>query len=235
MVYMGGKFRIAKDIVRVMSSLTSHRLVVEPFCGGCAMTAALCAAGYRVSASDGNRDIVAMWKHAMDGGAMPGIVTETDYAEAMANEDYGPTRGFVLTACSYGGKYKGGYARGNRNYAACGVTAVTRDVRAMKGRASFAHGDYKHVDPRDCALYCDIPYGKAAEYQHHFIKDEFIEWAIGTHPSVDVFVSEWSMPEPFVQVWEKDHFSKLNNQNDGMTSNTERLYVLRRGTETHEG
>jgi len=64
-----------------------------------------------------------MFKSLQNGWIPPTIVTEEDYTNAKKNQDEEPhVAGFVGFACSFAGKYWGGYARdskggGEGNYA----------------------------------------------------------------------------------------------------------------------
>ena len=143
----------------------------------------------------------------------------------MADENHGPNRGFILFGCSYGGKYKGGYARGDRRYAECASNAIARDLPYLRDKVTFECRPFNSEIPRDGMVYCDPPYGKATGYSGRYDKRDLLSWIDSIPMTVPVFVSEWDMPEGYAEVWSQPHFSKLNNQNRGMTGNTERLYM----------
>ena len=86
-------------------------------------------------------------------------------------------------------------------------------------------GDYRAVEiPVGAVVYCDIPYRGTAEYvAGTFDHDAFYEWALSrTFP---VYVSEYSMPSEFTEVWSVTHRSILSSSaNNGVT---ERLFCNR--------
>ena len=66
--------------------------------------------------------------------------------------------------------------------------------------------DFAEVEiPSDSVIYCDPPYREKGGYRKakHFNHVRFYEWAL-SH-TVPVFVSEYEMPEDFVEVaaWKK--------------------------------
>ena len=61
--------------------------------------------------------------------------------------------------------------------------------------------DFAEVDiPSDSVVYCDPPYRGTGDYHKakHFNHERFYEWALSQ--TVPVFVSEYAMPEDFVEV-----------------------------------
>ena len=61
-------------------------------------------------------------------------------------------------------------------------------------------GDYQAVSiPEGAVVYCDIPYrGTDCKSYNGFNHERFYEWA---QDRDDVFISEYSMPEPFVEIF----------------------------------
>ena len=88
--------------------------------------------------------------------------------------------------------------------------------------------DYQDVPiPENSVIYCDIPYkgtnkyaGKGRDFDH----DRFYEWAL--RQTVPVYVSEYAMPEDFVEVaaWEKRCTMKSAEH---ALRTTEKLFVPR--------
>ena len=83
-------------------------------------------------------------------------------------------------------------------------------------------GDYRAVDiPAGAVVYCDIPYRGTSEYvAGAFDHDAFYEWALSR--PFPVYVSEYSMPSEFTEVWSVSHRSIFSSSaNKGVT---ERLF-----------
>lgn len=87
--------------------------------------------------------------------------------------------------------------------------------------------DYRDVVvPRGATVYADPPYSHTEGlYVRGFDHEAFYEWLRGV--GFPVFVSEYSMPEDFLCVGEKDLFVHLSATNN-RSRRTERIYVHRR-------
>ena len=86
-------------------------------------------------------------------------------------------------------------------------------------------GDYRAVDiPAGAVVYCDIPYRGTSEYvAEAFDHDAFYEWALSR--PFPVYVSEYSMPSEFTEVWSVSHRSILSRSANNCV--TERLFCNR--------
>ena len=104
------------------------------------------------------------------------------------------------------------------------ATAFTNEE---KKRLTIGSVDFAEVEiPSDSVIYCDQPYRgtecyrKAKDFNH----DRFCEWAL--RQTVPVFVSEYAMPEDFVEVssWQKS--CKMKPTSNSLRT-TEKLFVPR--------
>ena len=87
--------------------------------------------------------------------------------------------------------------------------------------------DYAEVGiPSDSVVYCDPPYRGTSSYYKakRFNHDRFYEWAL--RQTSPVFVSEYAMPEDFVEVasWQK---RCTMSQTSNSLRTTEKLFVPR--------
>ena len=225
MQYLGGKAKLAKHLVSAIAEAEPDiTTIAEPFCGGAWMTTEL-AKHYQVVASDAHEDLILMWQAVMDGWTPPDTVSEDLYQRAKIM-DASPLRGFVGFACSFGGKWFGGYARNRTgyNYAAAAQRSVLKKKVVMNNHVSFVCADYKeaYVESSD-AVYCDPPYAGTTGYSvKAFDHEEF--WAVmdSWTTNVPVFVSEKTAPDGWTCVWEKDYTRSLRATNS--TSYTEKLF-----------
>lgn len=93
--------------------------------------------------------------------------------------------------------------------------------------------DYRAVlIPEDAVIYCDIPYsstncGKYDGFDH----DAFYAWA---ESKTNIFISEYSMPEPFVEVASIDKVV-LSTANGSTSKAKEKLFTNRRTLEMYGG
>lgn len=96
-----------------------------------------------------------------------------------------------------------------------------------KQRLTIGSVDFAEVEiPSDSVVYCDPPYRGTEGYRKAkgFSHDRFYEWAL--RQDVPVFVSEYAMPEDFVEVaaWQK--CCKMKPTSNSL-STTEKLFVPR--------
>lgn len=200
MRYVGGKYRIRKELAAYLESVREGRAFVEPFCGGANITAEM--TGPRI-ASDLCADVVMLWKAAADGWEPPISVSEAEYnaARDIPSSAY---RGFVGFGCSFGGKFFGGYARsGTRNYAMNAHNSILKKAKNLRG-VSFSCGPYQSLSPRDGLVYCDPPYANTTQgysstsFDSARFWNTMLEWS---NQGNTVLVSEYSAPDFCREVW----------------------------------
>ena len=79
-----------------------------------------------------------------------------------------------------------------------------------------------HIEPNS-VIYCDIPYKNTKKYCHNeFDYDKFYEWCKGKK---NLFVSEYSMPPEFIEVWSKKHKSFMSATK--VADSVEKLFTLK--------
>lgn len=227
MRYLGGKTRIAKRLAAVIDRTRRRgQRAWAPFCGGLSMSTALLSGG-PVRSTDANPALIAMYAAVQLGWDPPESVSEADYGGARNLPDSDPMKAFCGFCAAFGGKYFGGYARGEgRNWAAEGRRSLLRDLPRL--------APVECVDFLACApgatpdiLYLDPPYAGTTAYAGapSFDSSAFAvrceEWSLHT----DVFVSEYAFPVGRC-VWEH---TQLKRAGVGPgASATERLYHLPR-------
>lgn len=84
--------------------------------------------------------------------------------------------------------------------------------------------DYREVEiEKDSIIYCDIPYKNCAKYVNNdFNHDEFYDWA---RKQNNIFISEYSMPDDFKVVGERNIKGILSSTSNDKTV-TEKLFTL---------
>jgi DNA adenine methylase len=229
MQYLGGKTRIAKQIV---AQLPDAKCVWEPFCGGLNMTLELAKRYEFVGASDLHPGPIALGQALKDGWQPPIEVSREDWYAAKLLPDTDPRKAFIGFGCSFGGKWFGGYAKddpahGSYFAGACG--AFCERLRPLTTRIAFARLDFMTQTPQPGIplIYCDPPYAGTTGYETgDWDPDAFWarcrEWvAQGSR----VFVSEYSGQG--LLVWEgKPRKSSMNKGETGAVTVTERLYEV---------
>ena len=165
MHYLGGKTRIAKEILPlILSDRKEGQYFVEPFCGGCNVTDKVL--GNRI-ANDSNQYLIAMFE---------GLVSGKNYPEKISRELYDDVRmclrsgsgkydpgfiGWVGFMASYRAKFFGGYSGdsvGNKSkpryFIPEAIRNVMRQIPKLQG-VEFRSGDYKNLRiPDESLIYC---------------------------------------------------------------------------------
>lgn len=223
MHYLGGKSRLGGKIaLELRSRRQSLQNVLEPFCGSCWVTQHIYPGA--IMASDICEPLIMLHNAVQRGWEPPDFITESEYAElqhAYNDGEISAIMGFVGFACSWGGKWFGGYARGdtNRNYCREAKESLLKRHKFLK-KVIFEYRNYKNIDPRGCLIYCDPPYRGTTGYG-------IDEWDSPTFWEImrvwsrvnTVIISEYTAPRDFKIIWEHEHFTSV-----GSGKTTERLF-----------
>jgi DNA adenine methylase len=209
MQYLGGKSRIAKQLVNFMSlERESNMTWIEPFVGSAKVISLV--GGHRIG-SDINHEMIALFKALQNGYEPPGEVSEEFYNEVKQNQDQYPDhlKAFLSIGCSFGAKRWDVYARNNKgyNYALTSKNSLNR-LRPLIQDVEFLCSDYKDLKvPSNSLIYCDPPYKGTSGYGFHFDHEEFYQWCRDKVKQGHlVFVSEYQAPDDFQCVWSKKTF-----------------------------
>lgn len=236
MKYMGSKRRLAKELVPIlMAKHKKDMWYIEPFVGGCNMMEHIPAK--KRFGSDSHEYLIAMWIGLRDGTFNPPtLVTEDEYKDIRENKNkYDPALvGYVGFSMSFGGKWFGGYRRdvagqqGNiRNMET--QSRLRRDsillqLQKLKD-VRFVHKDYNSLwIPRGSTVYCDPPYFGTTKYKDDFDHDKFWNWVRFVSITSTVYVSEYTAPDDFVCLWQKE----VNNtlvKDTGSKQGIEKLFI----------
>jgi len=234
--YMGSKNRIAKHILPIiLKDRKPGQIYYEPLVGGANLIDKV--DGERVGA-DSNKYIAAMWFHLSNGWVMPENVDKDLYKHIKNNkhEYLNHVVGWVGIACSYSGKWFGGFAgkvetkSGLRDYQAEAVANVKKQIPGIIG-VEFIHSHYKDLEIKPYSIiYCDPPYANTTKYKDDFNHAEFWQWCRDkANRGHQVFISEYNAPNDFVCLWEKEVKSSLSaNGKSGSNKNSvERLFTYK--------
>jgi DNA adenine methylase len=248
MHYLGGKFRIRKQVAAAIQPFVTERYF-EPFCGS-AWVGELIQAPVRVF-SDSHPELIALWNAVLLGWHPPEHVSEQEYGRLKDGGGPPHLRGFVGFGCSYSGKWFGGYARNSRgdNYAgqaSRSLVSRTGGERNYAGNArnqligrsgNFANSHFLNFDYRDIfsllrpgdVAYCDPPYRGTTRYKGvgDFDHDEFWSHCRATAQSgVHLFISEYSAPKDFKCALEIPTRTGIRTNERSAQDRVERLFTL---------
>lgn len=236
MQYFGGKQRISTQIARFIDSVHTHTHThyVEPFCGSCNVASKVNIQNKILN--DKNPYLIAMFKSLQNGWIPPEIVTENDYYIAKQNQDIEPhVAGFVGFACSFAGKFWGGYARDGKdvnsgNYALRGKNSILNKMKTLMN-AEFTCSDFLDLDYNNCLIYCDSPYKDTTPYYKkilgEFPYDEYIKWVQEQSKKNIVLVSEYkhNVPQHVNIVLEIPSKTSIRDKSGNVIETVEVLYT----------
>ena len=231
MKYMGSKSRIAKYILPIMlAERKPDQWWVEPFVGGANMIDKV--NGNRIGADCDQNVINALLTIRDCVHLLPKDKTEfseKDYHELRQSDLY-PHKSFAGFAYSYGGKWMGGWRRdkvGVRDYVREAYCNAVKQSGLLQG-VHFVCSDYSSLFiPPESLVYCDPPYLQTTKYTHQFDHVAFWQWCRDmVKEGHTVFVSEYSAPDDFECVWEKEIVSSLT-KDTGSKTGVEKLFRYR--------
>jgi DNA adenine methylase len=230
MRYLGGKARAGKYIAAFLNeALRGRRRFIEPFVGGFNIVPHIKTTGV-IQCADANRALINLFIALSDGWKPPKNVTRDEYELARNLSDENPLKAFCATCCSFGGKWFGGYAKGegSRNYALNGFNSLERKRTHARRVSDFYAGDYAFLftGAEDAVIYCDPPYRGAARYSacRDFDSGRFWSWCQEMAVNNDVFVSEYACPVSHELLWEKEQ--KTTCTTSEYKTATERLFKV---------
>lgn len=213
MRYLGGKARISKPLVEFLNQNRSlNQIYVEPFLGAGSIFRKM--KNPRIGC-DIHEDLILFYKALQSGWKPPNNLSEEEYQE-LRNQKSSPLRAFVLFFCSFGGKWKEGYARDhktNRNFVqeACKDSCqLAKDIVNADIKSSMDYELFFKQLPQNSLVYCDPPYVNVTQFRNKFDHNRF--WDIIRHYSLfhDIYISEYQAPSDFQEVWSKIRRCELN-------------------------
>jgi DNA adenine methylase len=217
MIYMGGKSRIAKQIIEVMEPYRQGRLWVEPFVGGGNVIQRVC--GARLGCDSNPWAIHALRSIRDHAGDLPRNnleFTEQDYRALRKSDDY-QHKGFAGFTYSFGAKWLGGWARNRRgsDYVRRAFDSAQRQSPLLAGVSLVCCGYDELRISVPSLVYCDPPYRGTTGYSSQsFDPSAFDDWcAEMTNDGHLVFVSEVTeLGSRFEVVWERQIANNLKSE-----------------------
>lgn len=146
--------------------------------------------------------------------------------------------GLVGFCASFGAKYFGGYARDSRDdnsgkWSAGAIKNLKKQIPNIK-KVTFLNMAFQDIPIdriKDYVIYCDIPYRGTTKYKtEQFPYEEFYEWVKVASIHNVVLVSEYSMPDEFDCIWQKETKTLLDsNKSKGDAENIriEKLFTYK--------
>lgn len=235
MQYMGGKqlisTRISEVINHEISRISGGATFVSLFCGACSIESKIKADTKILN--DKHEYLIEMFKALQNGYELPDEITKEQYEYIRNNLDEDKAlSGFVGFACSFGGKWFGGYARDDkrgRNYTQTGKRGLIKKMAGLQN-ATFISMDYKDVIiPNGSVVYADPPYANTTAYGSEFKidYDDFWDYMREISKNNIVFISEEHAPDDFECVWQKEVVRTLDKNLQNRPKKIEKLFKYR--------
>lgn len=227
MQYLGGKSRIKRPISNIINKNKRDRFY-SLFVGAASVESLVEIDDKTLN--DSHKYLIEMYKNMQRGWLPPETVSKEEYYAIKSNQDKDMAlSGFVGFACSFGGKWWGGYARNNSgtNYAAQSRRSLLKKWDGIS-LAKFYSLDYQCVPVhKNSVIYCDPPYANTTRYSNSKGFDYGVFWNYMRLLSEEnlVFISEISAPSDFVPVWEKPFKRSLDVNKKNIFESVEKLYV----------
>ncbi len=232
MRYLGGKSRIANQVAGYINSIRRQgQSYWEPFVGSAWILSKIKGVGPNY-ASDANGHLIAMWQALQGGWDPPSVVSEELYKDIQDDQASYPPElvAFVGFGCSFGGKWFGGYARGEgRNWAAEAKDSLRKKIARCQP-ITFFHADFISCQPpqRDMVIYCDPPYQYTTGYRNVPAWNPSAFWERVQFLSREghtIVISEYHAPSWLSLVLEMETKTNLRTKKEGRANRTERLFV----------
>lgn len=237
MKYQGSKARIAKHISPIINRLIHENNIstyIEPFVGGANMIEhIICKHKYGY---DSNQYLISFWQSVQNGwNPLDNIeMTKELYKNIKEHkEDYFPEVVALAGFCaSYNAKWFGGYAGtvktkiGTfRNYYDEAVRNVLKQAEKIED-VIFCCCDYSEIKPEGALIYCDPPYQNTTGYKDKFDHGAYWEWCREMSKNNIVLCSEYSAPEDFKCIWQKELTTTLDK--NSRSKAVEKLFAFER-------
>lgn len=232
MRYLGGKSRLARKIANVLvEHIGYHTHYYEPFVGGGSVLSEFSklAPNLPKTASDIHSDLILMWKAIQENWKPPTDIDESLYKK-LKNNPPSPLRGFVGFACSFGGKWFHGYARGRPgdNYAKQSRNSLLRKCANIQN-CQFLNCDYSALNPENSLIYCDPPYANRTGYanknfDHALFWNTLKGWK---ERGNTIIVSEYTAPPDIKLLTAFERNQELRSTAHGRKSVKDCLFVLK--------
>lgn len=233
MIYMGSKNKLSKELAPIIQSYItrSTKGYLEPFVGGANMI-------YKIEhenkiGTDVHPYLITCLKALEKGWIPPKEVSEELYYDIKRNKNKYPAYlvGYVGFQLSFGGEWFRCYRRdkiGKRNYSLEAYNNIIKQIPNLKG-IKFGCVDFRELPIhkiKGYVVYCDIPYYETGRYKTgKFPYKEFYKWCGEMSKKNTVLVSEYNMPNNFMQIWSKKIKTTISEHD--ACCKTEKIFICR--------
>lgn len=188
---------------------------------------------------DIHKQLIELLKYAQEHETeLPERILENEYKEVQQNKENYPDwyLGLVGFCASFGAKCFGGYARDSKGdnsgkWSAGAIRNLKKQIPNIKD-VKFINLNFQAIPLKkikNYVIYCDIPYRGTTKYAtNSFSYEEFYEWVKVASMNNTVLISEYSMPDDFTCIWQKETKTLLDsnkNKDDKNNIRVEKLFT----------
>ena len=186
---------------------------------------------------DIHKQLIELLKYAQEHETeLPERILENEYKEVKQNKENYPDwyLGLVGFCASFGAKYFGGYARDSKDdhsgkWSAGAIRNLKKQISNIKD-VKFINLNFQSLPLdkiKNYVIYCDIPYRGTTKYAtDSFPYEEFYEWVKVASVNNTVLISEYSMPDDFTCIWQKETKTLLDSNKSKADKNNIRIEKL---------
>ncbi len=190
---------------------------------------------------DIHKQLIALLQYAQEHSKeLPERILEEEYKTVQANKENYPDwyLGLVGFCASFGAKYFGGYARDSKadnsgKWSAGAIRNLKNQVNNLKDVIfkNIRFQDLPLDKIKGYVIYCDIPYRGTTKYvTDSFPYEEFYDWVKAASVNNTILVSEYSMPDEFTCIWQKETKTLLDSnkeKSDDKNIRMEKLFTYK--------
>ena len=190
---------------------------------------------------DIHKQLIALLEYAQEHSEeLPERILEEEYKTVQTNKENYPDYylGLVGFCASFGAKYFRGYARDSKadNSGKWSAGAIRNLKKQLDNIKDVRFRNIRFQDlPLDkikgYVIYCDIPYRGTTKYAtDSFPYEEFYDWVKAASVNNTVLISEYSMPDEFTCIWQKETKTLLDSnkeKSDDKNIRIEKLFTYK--------
>jgi DNA adenine methylase len=231
MAYLGGKSKCSEHIIEILNDEKYNDMnYIEPFVGYCHILRRV-KNKKTYTASDNNKYLIALLKHNQENPNSHYSITKEEHTIYKTNPDLDILKTAYAGFCySYNGIFLGSYVniKGKRVY----PEERKRYYDSLYNnpvikKTSFSCCDYtEYNNVKNALIYCDPPYQGTTEYHSSFDSTLFWEWVRRMSKNNVVYVSEYTAPEDFECVSEKEKYNSFNGKGCNV-KRKEKLWIFK--------
>lgn len=204
---------------------------VEPFVGGANMIDKVPIEFKRYGFDVNAHLITALIDIRDNTNKLPNELSELDYKKIKGTE-VKSIDSWLRFVCSFGGKFDNGYSRekGSDDTTFCGYgkrNALKQSPNIQN--VEFICNTFEDLSFKNALIYCDPPYKGTTSYKTNpFPYEVFYDWCRKMKNKGNIiFVSEYSMPEDFKEVWHGEIKTNFASSRTKATHNAiEKLFTI---------